>query len=92
MRSGWAMWYVSLLAQPRLHPRPQLDTNSTMPATQLPDGLTANVTSAGPDEGITCFLYSEANCSGTRSAPIVNPGYADLSTIDFAKKAASWRC
>ncbi|WPH00541.1 Hypothetical protein R9X50_00337000 [Acrodontium crateriforme] len=60
----------------------------------LPEGLTGNVTSAGPPKGVTCFLYSEEHCTGDISDPIVWPGYSDLSNplIDFSKKARSWKC
>ncbi|KAK3724519.1 hypothetical protein LTR37_001143 [Vermiconidia calcicola] len=61
-------------------------------ANELPDGLTANVTSAGPADGQACFLYSEVNCTGTRSAPLMAPGYADLGEIGFERMARSWRC
>ncbi|KAK3706155.1 hypothetical protein LTR37_012856 [Vermiconidia calcicola] len=63
-----------------------------MCANELPDGLTANVTSVGPADGQACFLYSEVNCTGTRSAPLMRPGYADLRDIGFEKMARSWRC
>ncbi|KAK3058223.1 hypothetical protein LTR09_001301 [Extremus antarcticus] len=58
----------------------------------LPDGLMSNVTSAGPSEGAVCFLYSEGNCGGNRSDPIVKPGYADLGEIGFDKQTESWEC
>ncbi|KAK4545046.1 hypothetical protein LTR36_003597 [Oleoguttula mirabilis] len=60
----------------------------------LPDGLSKNVSSAGPPAGMTCFLYDGDNCTGTSSAPIVYPGYANLSdpVISFDKLARSWRC
>lgn len=37
---------------------------------------------------------SAENCGGTGSAPIVNPGYANLSdpVINFNKRALSWKC
>lgn len=37
---------------------------------------------------------STENCAGTGSAPIVNPGYANLSdpVINFNKRALSWKC
>ncbi|KAI7349946.1 hypothetical protein KC354_g13025 [Hortaea werneckii] len=57
----------------------------------LPDGLTKNVSSAGPEQGMTCFLY-EQNCTGIQSLPIVHPGYANLDAIDFNNRALSWKC
>ena len=41
-----------------------------------------------------CHCHSEENCAGTRSDPIVWPGYSDLTSplIAFHKKARSWRC
>ena len=41
---------------------------------------------------MTCFLYSEEDCTGERSAPLVNPGSPDLKTVEFAKKGQSWQC
>ncbi|RMY52757.1 hypothetical protein D0864_14215 [Hortaea werneckii] len=57
----------------------------------LPDGLTKNVSSAGPEQGMTCFLY-EQNCTGIQSLPIVHPGYVNLDAIDFNNRALSWKC
>ncbi|RMZ01321.1 hypothetical protein D0860_07664 [Hortaea werneckii] len=51
----------------------------------LPDGLTKNVSSAGPEQGMTCFLYEQ-------SLPIVHPGYVNLDAIDFNNRALSWKC
>lgn len=59
---------------------------------KLPDGLAGNISSAGPEAGVTCFLYSKPYCTSDRSAPLVNPGYGDLSAIAFDKKAQSWQC
>jgi hypothetical protein len=67
-------------------------SNLRTSAPALPDGLSANVSSAGPSEGQTCFLYTAANCGGIASQAISYPGYADLSAIGFSKKAMSWRC
>ncbi|KAK3068693.1 hypothetical protein LTR53_013530 [Teratosphaeriaceae sp. CCFEE 6253] len=63
-------------------------------ATGLGIHMTRNVSSAGPPEGETCFVYDDVNCTGARSSPIVFPGYANLSdpAIDFDKRAVSWRC
>ncbi|KAI6886923.1 hypothetical protein KC318_g9333 [Hortaea werneckii] len=58
----------------------------------LPDGLAKNVSSAGPEQGMTCFLYDGENCTGIQSLPIVHPGYANLDAIDFNNRALSWKC
>ncbi|KXT18414.1 hypothetical protein AC579_8144 [Pseudocercospora musae] len=59
---------------------------------KVPDGLNANISSAGPNENEVCYLYSEINCAGTASAPITNPGYDNLGKIGFDKLARSWKC
>jgi hypothetical protein len=56
------------------------------------NGLTSPISSAGPADGLTCFLYSGANCTGSRSNAISTPGYSDLRTIQFDKKASSFLC
>ncbi|KAI7155432.1 hypothetical protein KC349_g6994 [Hortaea werneckii] len=58
----------------------------------LPDGLAKNVSSAGPEQGMTCFLYDGENCTGIQSLPIVHPGYVNLDAIDFNNRALSWKC
>ncbi|KAI6904569.1 hypothetical protein D0869_07653 [Hortaea werneckii] len=58
----------------------------------LPDGLAKNVSSAGAEQGMTCFLYDGENCTGIQSLPIVHPGYANLDAIDFNNRALSWKC
>lgn len=60
----------------------------------LDSALSGNVSAAGPDAGMTCFLYSGRGCTGGQSDPIVYPGYGDLNDplINFNNKAQSFRC
>jgi hypothetical protein len=58
----------------------------------LPDSLSANVSSAGGNDGQVCYLYSQQHCAGQVSAPIIKPGYGDLNDIKFDKMGQSWRC
>jgi hypothetical protein len=37
-------------------------------------------------------LFSDENCQGDMSEPLIYPGYADLNDISFANKAKSWNC
>ncbi|KAK3380996.1 hypothetical protein B0H63DRAFT_450374 [Podospora didyma] len=50
------------------------------------------VTSLGPDAGITCTIYIDANCSGRSVGGIISPGIWNLSDYGFNDVASSLRC
>ena len=39
-----------------------------------------------------CYLYSEEQCYGEVSEPIVRPGAADLAEVGWNDRVESWRC
>ncbi|KAL6703969.1 hypothetical protein ACN47E_008907 [Coniothyrium glycines] len=52
------------------------------------------VSSAGPDEGTFCTLYSNNDCDGEKglTLPFTYPGIRKLSNYDFDNKLSSVRC
>ncbi|KAJ4985760.1 hypothetical protein SVAN01_08756 [Stagonosporopsis vannaccii] len=50
-----------------------------------------NVSSAGPDDGTFCTLYSEKGCRG-KAIPFTNPGIANFDKYKFENELSSVRC
>ncbi|QRV74523.1 hypothetical protein RhiJN_02539 [Ceratobasidium sp. AG-Ba] len=50
------------------------------------------VSSFGPDQGITCTIYSDAGCVGRATGGIVNPGINNLADFNNNDAMSSFRC
>ncbi|KAH6644774.1 hypothetical protein C7974DRAFT_27610 [Boeremia exigua] len=50
-----------------------------------------NVSSAGPDDGTFCTLYSEQGCRG-KAIPFTNPGIGNFDKYQFDNELSSVRC
>ena len=61
------------------------------PPDPIPPAFSNKVSSAGPDEGTFCTLYSEANCEG-EALPFTYPGIRSLGRYGFDDEVESVRC
>ena len=78
------------------HPTPSLPITIphppySRPPDPIPPAFSNKVSSAGPDEGTFCTLYSEANCEG-EALPFTYPGIRSLGRYGFDDEVESVRC
>ncbi|KAF2997834.1 hypothetical protein E8E13_001413 [Curvularia kusanoi] len=57
----------------------------------MEDAFNKDVSSAGPDDGTFCVLYSEKRCAG-KAIPFTNPGIGDFTKYKFDDELSSVRC
>ncbi|QRV79085.1 hypothetical protein RhiJN_07101 [Ceratobasidium sp. AG-Ba] len=50
------------------------------------------VSSFGPDQGITCTIYSDAGCVGRATGGVVYPGINNLADFNNNDAMSSFRC
>ncbi|QRV77814.1 hypothetical protein RhiJN_05829 [Ceratobasidium sp. AG-Ba] len=50
------------------------------------------VSSFGPDQGLTCTIYSDANCVGRATGGVVYPGIYNLADYNNNDAMSSFRC
>ncbi|KAH7071593.1 hypothetical protein FB567DRAFT_612186 [Paraphoma chrysanthemicola] len=69
-------------------------TNLHVPVSEcidIPDDFAGKISSAGPDEGTFCTLYSDKACHGD-ALPFTNPGIRELRRYGYEDVARSVRC
>jgi hypothetical protein len=60
-----------------LHPHFPSSSHKTTPSDPIPTDYINKISSAGPDAGTFCTLYSDANCEG-KALPFTHPGIREL--------------
>jgi len=58
----------------------------------LLNGWNDVISSLGPDQGTTCTLWENNDCTGRSLGGIVNPGINNLVDFSFNDIASSYRC
>ncbi|KAG9079210.1 hypothetical protein FS749_008728, partial [Ceratobasidium sp. UAMH 11750] len=51
-----------------------------------------NVSSFGPDRGLSCTIFSDAGCNGRATGGIISPGIFNLKDFNNNDAMSSFRC